>query len=123
MMLDARRVREMLAPALKIALVREDGISDGQGFAVGSVRLAACQRLARFAGLMERQDVRAIGILAVIGDRKTLGPVCSVTIRGLDHPRTVGPIPAVKQHNAASQRRPRIRLFANRQTESCAATL
>src|SRR5271166_5530114 len=123
MMLNARRVGEMLAAALEIALIRGDGVSDGQGLAVGGVRLATCQRLARFAGLMERQDVRAIGILKVIGDRKALGPVCSVTIRGLDHPRAVGPIPAVKQHNAASERRPRVRLFANQQAESCTATL
>src|SRR4029450_7536664 len=92
-MLNARRIGEMLAAALEIALVRGDGISDGQGLAAGGVRLATCQRLAGFAGLMERQDVRAIGILKVIGDRKSLGPGCSVTIRGLDHPGAVGPPP------------------------------
>src|SRR5262249_22104373 len=71
--------------------------------------------------LVERQNVLAVAVLEVIGERKTLGPVGAVTIAGLEHPGAVGLIAAVHQRDAARERWATVRPAANFQSEPCAA--
>ena len=103
MLFDPGRIAGMAAPALEIDLVSRQRIGDRHGLAVGGIGLAAGQRLSCVAGLVEGEDMRAVRFLKVVGHRKALGPVAAVTVGGLYHPRSVGPVPAIEKMNSSRE--------------------
>ena len=64
-------------------------LGDGRGRPLGV--LTARQRLRLVGGLPERQDVRAVRVLMIVGDAEALDPIAAPAISTADVPRRPGP--------------------------------
>ena len=90
---------EMLSAALQVALIRGDRVGDGQGFVARRAGLATGQRLGDITRLVECEYVDAVRIFKIVSLGKTLGPVGTVTVSGLDHPPAIAFVSSEEEHD------------------------
>ena len=89
----------MLSAALQVALICGDRVGDGQGFVARRAGLTTGQRLGDITRLVECEYVDAVRIFKIVSLGKTLGPVSTVTVSGLDHPPAIAFVPSEEEHD------------------------
>ena len=94
MMARLGRVGRVRAAHGKIGRIVGQRFIDGRGTACVGI-LTTRQGLRLVGGLPERQDVRAVRVLMIVGEAEALDPVAALAVSGADVPRAGSGVAAI----------------------------